>query len=135
MVRNLLLLPLLDLVPRTLIVEPITAAVKRILSTYLAVTAFFTNRAIQYYLLITYIMPVADYFVSVYRSIEMWFLLMQSKTIQFVLKFVTSWPLTEVNQMIQISFDAMRAFLGNGKVLYALRSALLVGLVGPISQL
>ena len=47
MVRNLLLLPLLDLDPRTLIVEPITAAVKRILSTYLAVTAFFTKRPIQ----------------------------------------------------------------------------------------
>ena len=61
-VRNYLLLPLLDLFPRTLFVDPIIALANIIVSMYLTAYAFFTNKAIKYYLLITYLMPVIDFF-------------------------------------------------------------------------
>ena len=87
--------PVVIYITRSLIAEPIIAAANFIGTVYLGVYAFITNRAIKYYLFMTYLMPVIQYFVWIYRSIVTLFWLIYSNAIQYLLRFVILWPAWE----------------------------------------
>jgi hypothetical protein len=112
--------PVVIYVTRTLIAEPMMAAANFIGTVYLGAYAFITNRAIKYYLFITYLMPVIQYFVWIYRSIRTLFWLIYSNSIQYFLRFVILWPVWEANKMIEWTLDSVRAILGNNKIRFAL---------------
>lgn len=112
--------PVVIYITRTLIAEPIIAAAKFIGTVYLGAYAFITNNAIKYYLFMTYLMPVIQYFVGIFRSIRILFWLVYSNAIQFVLRFVFLWPFWEAYKMIERTLLSIRAFLKNDKILYAL---------------
>ena len=84
--------PVVKYVTRTLLAEPIIAAANFIGTVYLGVYAFITNRALKYYIYVTYLMPVIQYFVWIYRSIATLFWLIYSNFIQYVLRFIVLWP-------------------------------------------
>ena len=84
--------PVVRYVTRTLIAEPIIAAANFIGTVYLGAYTFVTNEAIKYYLFITYLMPVIEYFDSLWRSIVILFYVLYTNIIRSALWFVFVWP-------------------------------------------
>ena len=112
--------PVVIYITRTLIAEPIIAAANFIGTVYLGAYAFITNNAIKYYLFMTYLMPVIQYFAGIFRSIRILFWVIYSNAIQFVLRFVFLWPFWDAYKMIERTLLSIRAFFLNEKILYAL---------------
>ena len=84
--------PVVRYATRTLIAEPIIAAAKFIGTVYLGAYAFITNEAMKYYLFVTYLMPVIEYFDSIWRSIVILFYVLYTNIIRSALWFVIVWP-------------------------------------------
>ena len=84
--------PVVRYATRTLIAEPIIAAAKFIGTVYLGAYAFITNEAMKYYLFVTYLMPVIEYFDSIWRSIVILFYVLFTNIIRSALWFVIVWP-------------------------------------------
>ena len=80
--------PVVIYVTRALIAEPIIAVASFIGTVYLGAYAFITNKAIKYYLFMTYLMPVIQYFLNLYRSFQALAYLVFTNPIQFVIRTV-----------------------------------------------